>query len=132
MTVPSTISSGQVNAPPESRADRLFQDLAPYRVNIDCPDQIRAYLDRFPGLIQHVVPTVDRARREFGDMAELTLTINDDPEAFDPYLKMYVSLPKYGSDTMSRIDQIQEPLDEATANQDGFFLLTTDHRVIGG
>ena len=75
--------------------------------------------------------TVERARREFGDAAELTLTINDDPESYDPYLKMYISLPSYGPDTMSRIDSIQEPLDEATANLEGFLLVSTDHRLVG-
>jgi hypothetical protein len=58
-------------------------------------------------LIPHVLPTVERARREFGDAAELTLTINDDPESYDPYLKMYISLPAYCPETMSRIDSIQ-------------------------
>jgi hypothetical protein len=125
-------SAGQVNARPESSVDELFQALARSRVVIDCPDHIRAYLGRFPGLIPYVVPIAERARHSFGDVAELTLTINDDPESFDPYLKMYVSLAKYDADTIARIDQIQEPLDAATADQEGFFLVTTDHRIVGG
>jgi hypothetical protein len=129
---PSSPSRERPGATPEPSVGEILRDLERYRVVIDCPDQVSAYLGRHPGLIPHVVPTVDRARQAFGDRAELTLTINDDPEAFDPYLKMYVSLPKYGPDTLARINQIQEPLDEATAGQDGFFLVTTDHRVVGG
>jgi hypothetical protein len=45
---------------------------------------------------------------------------------------MYVSLPKYGPDTMTRIEKVQEPLGEATADLEGYYLVTTDHRVIGG
>jgi hypothetical protein len=130
MSAPNTIPAEQVNAKPVSLPDEVLQCLARYRAIIDGPDHIRAYLGRHPQLIPHVLPTVERVRREFGDAAELTLTINDDPECYDPYLKLYVSLPKYGPDTMARIDTIQEPLDEATADLDGFFLITTDHRLI--
>src|SRR5439155_27106272 len=111
--------------------DPLFQSLKEYRVVVDTPDHVGAYLKRFPGLTAQVLPTVEHARREFGDLAELTLTINDDPESYDPYLKMYISLPAYGPDTMARIDSIQEPLDEATVDLDGFFLVSTDHRLVG-
>jgi len=131
MNAVNTLLTGQVNVKPEVLADALLASLQQYRVLIDGPDHVRAYLTGFPGLVPHVLPTVERARREFGDTAELTLTINDDPESFDPYLKMYISLPPYDFDTMSRIDAIQEPLAEATADQDGFFLLSTDHRLVG-
>ena len=120
----------QLGAKDELPLALLFQALEGYRVVIDTRDHVRAYLKRFPGLIPHVLPTVEGARREFGDAAELTLTINDDPESYDPYLKMYISLPSYGPDTMSRIDSIQEPLDEATADLEGFLLVSTDHRLV--
>ena len=80
---------------------QLEQAVARYRVVVDCPDYVRGYLGRFPGLTPHVVAAVEKARQTFGELPQLTLTINDDPEAFDPYLKMYVSLPKYGPDTGS-------------------------------
>jgi len=131
MNAVNTLLAGQANAKPEVLADALLGSLQQYRVRIDCPEHVRAYLTRFPGLVPHVLPTVERARREFGDAAELTLTINDDPESYDPYLKMYISLPSYSPDTMSRIDALQEPLDEATADLDGFFLVSTDHRLVG-
>jgi hypothetical protein len=132
MNGPSSPSQDRLGAAPESAADETLQTLARYRVTIDCPDHIRAYLRRYPGLIPHLVPTAEQARQAFGDLAQLTLTINDDPEAFDPYLKMYLSLPKYGPDTLAGINRIQELLDEATAGQEGFFLVTTDHRIVGG
>jgi len=106
----------QLHVKDEVPLDPLFQTLEGYRVVIDTRDHVRAYLERFPGLMPHVLPTVERARQEFGDAAELTLTINEDPESYDPYLKMYISLPSYGPDMMSRIDSIQEQLDEATAD----------------
>jgi len=131
MNVRNTLSAGPGSAEPELAMEALFQGLERFRVRSDCPDHVQAYLGRFPDLIPRVLPTVEHARREFGDTADLTLTINDDPESYDPYLKMYISLPSYGPDTISRIDRIQEPLDEATADQEGFFLITTDHRLIG-
>jgi hypothetical protein len=131
MSDANTISVEQSDAEDGLPLDLLFQALEGYRVVIDTHDHVRAYLKRFPRLIPHVLPTVERARREFGDAAELTLTINDDPESYDPYLKMYISLPSYGPDTMARIDSIQEPLDEATADLEGFFLVSTDHRLVG-
>ena len=93
----------QLGAKDELPLALLFQALEGYRVVIDTHDHVRAYLKRFPGLIAHVLPTVERARQEFGDAAELTLTINDDPESYDPYLKVYISLPSYGPETMSRM-----------------------------
>jgi hypothetical protein len=131
MNAVNSLLAGQVNAKPEVLADALFNSLQQYRVLIDCPDHVRGYLTRFTGLVPHVLSTVERARREFGEAAELTLTINNDPESYDPYLKMYISLPTYGPDTMARIDALQEPLDEETADLDGFFLVSTDHRLVG-
>jgi hypothetical protein len=130
MSDAKTISVEQPDASGEVPLDALFQTLERHRVVIDSPDHVRAYLKRFHGLIPHVLATVERARREFGDAAELTLTINDDPESYDPYLKMYISLPSYGPDTMPRIDSIQQPLDDATAHPEGFFLVSTDHRLV--
>jgi hypothetical protein len=129
MNGPNTSSAAQVASEP---AEGLLQALAQYDVVIDCPDHIRTYLQRHTELIPHVLTAVEQTRQEFGEAAELTLTINDDPESYDPYLKMYVSLPNYGPDTMPRIDRIQEPLDEATAGLEGYFLVTTDHRLVGG
>jgi len=131
MSDANTMSAEQLIAKDELPLDPLFRSLEGHRVVVDTHDHVRACLKRFPSLIPHVSATVERARRDFGDAAELTLTINDDPESYDPYLKMYISLPSYGPDTMSRIDSIQERLDEATADLDGFFLVSTDHRLVG-
>ena len=127
MNMPDTIATDHIQAP----ADGLLEGLERLHVVIDCPQQIRTYLGRHPDLIPYVLPTIEQARQEFGSEAELTLTINDDPESYDPYLKLYVSLPRYGPDTMSRIDAIQQPLDEATADMEAFFLVSTDHRILG-
>jgi hypothetical protein len=132
MNGPTTTPVSQAGAKAGSPVDEMLNSLEPYRVVVKWPEYIRAYLDKYPELIPYVLPTVQRARQEFGDAAELTLTVNEDPEIDDPHLKMYVSLPKYGSDTMARIDKVREPLGEATANLEGYFHVTTDHRVIGG
>jgi hypothetical protein len=132
MTGPTSTPAGQTPGKAESPVDEMLRSLEPYRVVVKWPDYIRAYLEKYPELIPHVLPTVERARQEFGDVAELTLTVNEDPEIYDPYIKMYVSLPKYGPDTMARIDKVREPLGEATADLEGYFHVTTDHRIIGG
>jgi hypothetical protein len=115
-----------INPRLEAPVDELLRSLEPYRVTVQWPDDVRAYLAKYPELIPHVLPTIQRARQEFGDAAELTLTINDDPEIYDPYLKLYVRLPKYGPDTMGRIDKVREPMSEATADLEGYFRVTTD------
>jgi hypothetical protein len=131
MNVPTTTPAGQVPANAESPVEQMLRSLEPYGVVVKSLEYIRAYLDKYPELIPHIRPTVERARQEFGGAAELTLTVNEDPEIYDPYLKLYVSLPSYGPDTMARIDKVREPLGEATADLEGEFHVTTDHRITG-
>jgi hypothetical protein len=122
----SPTSAGQATAGVESPVVEVLRFLVPYQVVIEAAERVRSYLEKYPELLPHVLPTVERARQEFGDVAELTLTINDDPEIYDPYLKLYVRLPSYGTDTLPRIEKVHEPLDEATTDLAGYFLVTTD------
>jgi len=68
------ISVEPLHAKGEMPLEPLFQALERYGVVLDTREHVRAYLERFPGLMPHVLPTAERARREFGDAAELTLT----------------------------------------------------------
>ena len=117
-----------INAGVESAVDELLRSLEPYRVTIQWPDTVRAYLAKYPELIPHVRPTVESARQEFGDVAGLTLTINDDPEYYDPYLKLYVRLPKYGREADERLENLTVPLSEAIADLGGYFRVAADYR----
>jgi hypothetical protein len=85
-------------------------------------------LVKYPELISHIRPTVENARQEFGDVAGLTLTLNDDPEIYDPYLKLYVRLPKHDRETDQRLEHIAGPLSDAIADLPGYFRVAADHR----
>ena len=130
MNGPTT--AGDVKTKSESPVDAMFRSLQPYRVRVTRGDYIRSYLEKNPELVSHILPTVQRARQEFGDEAELTLTVNEDPEIYDPFVRLFIRLPKYGPDTMPRIDKVREPLVEAIADLEGDFHVTTDFRIIRG
>jgi hypothetical protein len=117
-----------MNAGAESIVDELLRSLEADRVTIQWPDGVRAYLAKYPELIPHVRPAVASARQEFGDAARLTLTINDDPEFDDPYLKLYVRLPQYDREADERLERIAVPLSEAIANLGGYFRVAADYR----
>jgi hypothetical protein len=117
-----------INAGVESAVEELLRSLESYRVTIQRPDAVRAYLAKYPELIPHVRPAAERVRQEFGDVAGLTLTINDDPEFYDPYLKLYVRLPKYDRETDERLESITVPLSEGIADLEGYFRVAADYR----
>src|SRR5436309_2792635 len=100
------VMNAPTNAGVESTVDGLLRSLEPYRVTVQWPDNVRAYLAKYPELIPHVRPAVASTRQEFGDVADLTLTINDDPEFYDPYLKLYVRLPRYDREADERLESI--------------------------
>jgi hypothetical protein len=112
----------------ESAVEELLRSLGPYGVALQWPEDVRAYLAKYPELIPHVRPTVEGARREFGDVAGLTLTVNDDPEFYDPYLKLYVRLSRYDREADERLERVTGPLAEAIADLEGYFRVAADHR----
>ncbi len=133
MNGPIVTDVAPVASPPESPVETLLRSLEPHHVIVTRLDEVREYLDKYPDIIPHILPTVERARQEFGDQAELLMTINDDPECYDPFVKMYIRLPHYGPDTKPRIDKVREPLwADDLCDLKGDFLVTTDYRVIGG
>jgi hypothetical protein len=123
-----TTSAAQAKTPSESPVDQMFRSLEPYRVSLEWPEHVRAYVEKYPELIPYVLPAVQRTRQEFGDGAGLSLTINDDPEFYDPYLKLYVRLPNYDRETDARFDNICLWLCDATADLEGYFRVTADYR----
>ncbi len=121
-----------ISAGVESTLDDLLCSLERYRVTIQWPANVRAYLAKYPELIPHVRPTVERARQEFGDVAGLTLTINDDPECYDPYLKLHVRLPEHDRGADERLENVTVPLSEAIADLGGYFRVAADYRNPAG
>jgi hypothetical protein len=133
MNGPTVTPVSPVTTPPESPVDVLLRSLEPHRVIVTRSDEVRAYLDKYPDIIPHILPTVERARQEFGQQAELLMTINDDPEIYDPFVVLTIRLPKYGPDTRPRLDKVSEPLwEDELCDLKGQILVTTDYRVIGG
>jgi hypothetical protein len=129
MNGPTTTAAGeQTSAKPPSPVDEMLRSLEPYRVSVGWLEYVRSYLEKYPELIPHILPTVERARQEFGDAAGLTLTINDDPEIYDPYLRLYVRLPKYDREADERLESMTLSLGEAIADLEGYFRVTADFR----
>ena len=76
-----------------------------------------------------VVPSVcAKARKDFGDNAELVLSVYHDPEIDDHYLELNVRLPVYNNDFAAQFDRISEPFDAELGRASGYFLVTTDLR----
>jgi hypothetical protein len=121
-----------MNAPTKAgvgtAVDEMLRSLETYRVAVQSPEEVRAYLASYPELIPHVGPTVVSVRQACGDGAGLTLTINDDPEFYDPYLKLYVRLPSYDEETDRSLGAISAALGEMIAEQEGYFRVAADHR----
>ncbi len=108
--------------------DEMLRSLETYRVAVQAPEEVRAYLAKYPALMPHVGPTVESVRQACGAGAGLTLTINDDPEFYDPYLKLYVRLPGYDEESDRRLGAIGAALGEAIAEQEGYFRVAADYR----
>jgi hypothetical protein len=117
-----------VNASIQSSVDDLLHSLEPFRVTIDERDAIRQYLAKHPDLLSHIRPTVESVRQEFGEVASITLTVNDDPEFYDPYVRLYVRLPKPDREADERLEHIAGALSDAIADLPGYFRVTADHR----
>jgi hypothetical protein len=112
--------------------DEMLRSLETYRVAVQSPEEVRAYLAKYSDLIPHVGPTVESVRQGCGDGAGLSLTINDDPEFYDPYLKLYVRLPRYDEEADRRLGAISAALSEAIAEQEGYFRVAADYRNPAG
>ena len=91
MNGPTVTPVAPVGSPQDSLVDKLLRSLEPHHVVVTRVDELRAYLEKYPDIIPHILPTVERARREFGEQAELLMSINDDPEIYDPFVKMLTS-----------------------------------------
>jgi hypothetical protein len=93
------------------------------------PDDVLAYLRRFPDTIAVTANLVSEARRQFGDVAELLLQLYRDPEYPDEYLRIDVRLPRYGADTLDRLDAVSAGCEQLLLKASGRVLVTTDFRA---
>lgn len=89
---------------------------------------VRAYLRRHRNLSSLLPKIINGVRNEFGPGADLSLDVYRDPEIDDQYLTLRVSLPRYGPDTMNRIEAVSRRFERHIRPSSGYLLLTTDFR----
>lgn len=122
----STTVTGQSGA--GSRVDEVLAGLAPHRVVIPHPEEVRAYLERHPDGLPLLVPIAARARQEFPEPTQLSLEVSVDPETGERDLKLYVRQAAYEPGLWSRLLTICDPFEEALAQMSsGWLHVTTDH-----
>ncbi len=112
-----------------ARVEEALAGLAPHRVVIPRPDEVRAYLERHPDGLALLVPIMARARQEFPEPAQLSLEVYVDPETGEQDLKLYVRPTAYEADLWARLLTVCDPFEEQFAQMSGGWLhVTTDHR----
>jgi hypothetical protein len=79
-----------------------------------------------------LIPAICQCTRdEFGETAELTLQVYDDPEEADRYLVLFVRLPAYEPKMRRRLDAIWDRFEPDLRGISGWIILTTDFRKVG-
>jgi hypothetical protein len=110
-------------------ADAVLQGLSAFRVLIPNAGEVRVYFENHSDLASLVPVIVARTRHEFGDEAQLVLSVYHDPEIDDRHLQLCVRLPDYGLDLLERFDKVYAPFEEMLSQvASGSLLVTTDHR----
>jgi hypothetical protein len=128
MTTPTSTSPNLAALPPAGNPawEALEGVLRQSAVRIEDPAAVRDYLARYPELFPAVGAIGQSARAEFGMPARLRLRLYRDPEIEDRYLALYVRLPTYGPDVLSRLRGVAALHESALEQSAGTLLVTTD------
>jgi hypothetical protein len=120
--------------PAQRRPSRKNLETAFAGQQIVVPDTraISNYLASHRDLAKILPSVCERARREFGQDAELRLEVYRDPEIEDRHLTLYVRLPTYGNNAIiERLDRVTQPFEDELCSASGYLLVTTDFRPSG-
>jgi len=117
---------------PRLPGKQLVAMLAKQGIQNPSPDDVMKYLNGHRKLAAIVPAVCEKARQEFGKLAELTMRLYRDPEIDDRYLSLYVRLPVYDDNTLGRMDRVMQAFDEQLCKATGYLLLTTDFRPLRG
>lgn len=109
------------------RLDPLAR-LVSHCVMIPNSAEVRSYLKQCRDLATLLPKICEKARKEFGSEAELSLEMYRDPEIKDEYLTLYVRQPRYDGNVLDRIERVSQTFDEKLGRAEGYLLLTTDFR----
>jgi hypothetical protein len=107
-------------------ASACLQRIAALSVRIPRPQEVLAYLDRYPDMLDLVEKASAETEQEFGDDAELSLELYRDPEIDDQYLTLYVRQAAYDKHIMDRIEAVRERYRQALSDKSGWLHVTTD------
>jgi hypothetical protein len=100
------------------------------RIAFQGEDEVSVYLDEHSDLCGPVESLCTLARKEFGQDAELSLSLYRDPEADDRYLLLQVRMRSYPADTMKRIQSVSDAHESVLWDKSGAILITTDFRPL--
>lgn len=126
--VPKTAlpKAGQVFAQESMR--KLFVELMACHVRVSSDEDVQAYLQAHPALMDVIAGVGCTVRGEFGPQAELTLQVTRDPEMHDEYLALFVRMNSYGPEMFTRLEKVMATHEQELSTQDGSLLITTDFR----
>jgi hypothetical protein len=119
-------SKSKSGVPPKPRPTKLEALLVSHGVENPHPRDVMAYLSSHRELAKIVPLVCEQARREFGEEAELILTVYRDLEIDDRHLTLNVRLKSYGDLMVERMDRVTQPFEEQLCKASGYLLVTTD------
>lgn len=103
----------------------------PPSILVPDPGAVAGYLRVYPDLVPVVRDMATALVKEFrSEPSEIELTINHDPEFYDPYVKFYVRVARYDRSLMPRLERIARRFDDRRRASGGWVLITTDHKPI--
>lgn len=84
------------------------------------------YILQHQNLFDTILYACISTQEYFGERAQISLELYRDPEIKDEYLTIYVRQSAYESDLIDQIDRLSEKLEEKLADENSWFLITTD------
>ncbi len=96
-------------------ADEVLQAVAAHEVLVADSREVRSYLEQHSDIASLVPLIVARTRQEFGDEAQLIMSVYRDPEIDDHYLQLCVRLQQDAPLLLERLLGVCEPFEDVLA-----------------
>lgn len=90
------------------------------------PANVIDYLQKHRNLYDIVLYACILTEEQFGQRAEISLELYQDPEIHDEYLTIFVRQQEYEPDIIDKIDEICREYEVGLAGIDGYLLVNTD------
>jgi hypothetical protein len=109
------------------KIDMLIADALTKGIRIPEPQRLKAYLSKFPNLIEILSPVCKLTREKFQpENTQLSLEVTKDFSEDTEYLILYVRQEQYDEQIMEKIDDVCSTYGEKLIGKHGWLLVTTD------